>query len=116
MEKEEVEIFTDTIKEQLLGPGSDVFFGKKETEIIADFPLKRYYTGILYPDKTLATQGEKDTEIVDESEMTNIENELENQLDLADDNTENSKEGDCKYFCVTARIKYNPSSALQTQY
>jgi hypothetical protein len=49
-------IFQDRIKKGLLGPGSDVFVGEndKNEEIIADYPLQRYYTGVLFPEQIKA--------------------------------------------------------------
>jgi len=49
-------IFQERIKKGLLGPGSDVFVDNnikddRDNEIISDYPLQRYYTGILYPEK-----------------------------------------------------------------
>lgn len=44
-------IFRDTIRKGLIGPGSDVFGLPDEEEIISDFPLKRYYSGVLFPEK-----------------------------------------------------------------
>ncbi len=63
-----IKIFEDTIKEQLLGPGSDVFSDGDEREIIGEFPLRRYYTGILFPEKIVTTQGDNDIEIADDSD------------------------------------------------
>jgi hypothetical protein len=49
------QIFQDRLKMGLLGPGSDVFVFANETneEIISSYPLQRYYTGILFPEKEL---------------------------------------------------------------
>lgn len=44
-------IFKDTIRKGLIGPGSDIFGLPDEHEIISDYPLKRYYSGILFPEK-----------------------------------------------------------------
>lgn len=44
-------IFRDTIKNNLIGPGSDVFVSDSENEIISDYPLSRYYSGILFPER-----------------------------------------------------------------
>lgn len=44
-------IFRDTIKDNLIGPGSDVFISDNENEIISDYPLSRYYSGILFPER-----------------------------------------------------------------
>ena len=42
------QIFQERLKKGLLGPGSDVFVRETEIdeEIISDYPLQRYYTGI----------------------------------------------------------------------
>lgn len=49
-------IFKDRIQESLIGPGSDVFGVDTSEEIIADYPLKRYYSGVLFPEKTLKNE------------------------------------------------------------
>lgn len=48
------EIYQNQIRKGLLGPGSDIFVAENEVEneIISDYPLQRYYTGILFPEKT----------------------------------------------------------------
>ena len=47
------DIFQARIKKGLLGPGSDIFVSEKDIsdEIIADYPLQRYYTGVLFPER-----------------------------------------------------------------
>lgn len=88
MAKKQVDIFQHTITEQLLGPGSDVFGNDSEHEVISDFPLKRYYTGILFPPKILKNQSEKDTEITDDSGDPYGDTELQ---DESEDEPENEK-------------------------
>ncbi len=89
MAKEQIKIFKETIEEQLLGPGSDadVFYDDNEHEVIADFPLKRYYTGVLFPKKILNTQEEKDTEIMDDSEdnLESVEAQNDNVTEQEDE-------------------------------
>jgi hypothetical protein len=46
-------IFRDTIQDNLIGPGSDVFVSDSENEIISDYPLSRYYSGILFPERDI---------------------------------------------------------------
>lgn len=41
--------FEERIRNGMLGPGSDVYGLPDEEEIISDFPLQRYFTGILFP-------------------------------------------------------------------
>jgi len=63
MGKEQIDIFEETIKEQLLGPGSDVLADKDPAcEVISDTPLRRYFTGILFPVKITETQGDFDSD------------------------------------------------------
>jgi len=55
-------IFRDTIEKNLIGPGSDVFISDNENEIISDYPLSRYYSGILFPERDMEVSiGEKET-------------------------------------------------------
>ncbi|MDX9705710.1 MAG: helicase, partial [Weeksellaceae bacterium] len=46
-------IFRDSIQNNLIGPGSDVFVSNSENEIISDYPLSRYYSGILFPERDI---------------------------------------------------------------
>ena len=69
MGQKELNIFQETINEQLLGPGSDVFADKDPNcEIISDTPLRRYFTGILFPRKITQTQGELDNDQFESSD------------------------------------------------
>lgn len=89
-------IFRDTIKKNLIGPGSDIFTSDKENEIISDTPLNRYYSGILFPERDMETSiGEKQTiddnaEIEDSNFETEIQ-ESENTDDTFDENIDKSK-------------------------
>ena len=74
------DIFQQRIKKDLLGPGSDIFVDEKDKkeEIISDFPLQRYYTGVLFPEQIrVETQSEKD------------DNELNNDTDSDEIDTQN---------------------------
>jgi len=70
------DLFQARIKKGLLGPGSDIFVDEKDKneEIIADYPLQRYYTGVLFPE-----QVRKDTP----SEIA--ENEVANETEGDDE-------------------------------
>jgi len=54
------DFFSNQIKKTLLGPGSDVFALPENEEVISDYPLQRYYTGILFPEKTINSPDEQD--------------------------------------------------------
>lgn len=68
-------IFRDTIKNNLIGPGSDAFISDIDNEIISDYPLSRYYSGILFPERDMEVSiGEKETHDANaEIEDDNIE-------------------------------------------
>ena len=48
------DIYSDRIKRELIGPGSDIYVCSKDysDEIIDGKPLTRYYSGILFPPKS----------------------------------------------------------------
>lgn len=83
-------IFRDTIKNNLIGPGSDVFISDSENEIISDFPLSRYYSGILFPERDMEVSiGEKETHDANaEIEDDNIETETPEIDKINDDSDE----------------------------
>jgi len=88
------DIFQARIKKGLLGPGSDIFVSEKDIsdEIIADYPLQRYYTGVLFPERErVKTLDEKaDSELNSETESNeNIVFETENEKS-EDHSTENN--------------------------
>lgn len=78
------DIFQERIKKGLLGPGSDIFVSEKDIneEIIGDYPLQRYYTGVLFPKKEkVQTFNEKaDAELYNETD--NEENEENEEGDV----------------------------------
>ena len=89
-------IFRATIKDNLIGPGSDVFISDNENEIISDYPLSRYYSGILFPERDMEVSiGEKETHDANaEIEDDNIEAETpetENTTENSDEDIDKSK-------------------------
>ena len=64
--------FYERIKRGLLGPGSDIFISQDDLqeEIISDYPLQRYYTGILFPEKDKVNSQSEEDEAVIESETS----------------------------------------------
>ena len=47
------EAYLELIKNELLGPGSEISFPDKEHELISESPEKRYFIGVLYPQSTM---------------------------------------------------------------
>ena len=86
------DIFQERIKKGLLGPGSDIFVDEKDRneEIIADYPLQRYYTGVLFPEQIKAdsTSDEANNEVGRETESDDedSQNEPDNNSEQKNEN------------------------------
>jgi hypothetical protein len=93
------DIFQERIKKGLLGPGSDIFVSEKDInkEIIADYPLQRYYTGVLFPEREkVKTFDEKaDAELNNETDVEEngvLESEAENpEISLNENGNDNKR-------------------------
>ena len=85
-------IFQERIKKGLLGPGSDIFVDEKDKneEIIADYPLQRYYTGVLFPEQirvnTLAEKDENELNNETDSDEVDIQNEIVEKIEPNNEN------------------------------
>ena len=91
-------IFRDTIQKNLIGPGSDILISDAENEIISDYPLSRYFSGIVFPEKIVdpvqdsfgfENESNANAETIDNNDL--IINELVDKNDsilAEDDNTE----------------------------
>tara|TARA_B110000902_G_scaffold223049_1_gene259603 strand:- start:3130 stop:6855 length:3726 start_codon:yes stop_codon:yes gene_type:complete len=96
------DIFQERIRKGLLGPGSDIFVDEKDTdeEIISDFPLQRYYTGVLFPEQVrVGNQLEKDVNDVNNETDSDDPDTLNNNIDekeAEDANYKGKKKGDSK--------------------
>jgi len=65
-------IFKDTIKKNLIGPGSDIISKNDDEEILSDYPLSRYYSGILFPERETNSSSESfgfEDEIIAKAEI-----------------------------------------------
>ena len=74
------QFFQDRIKKGMIGPGSDIIVKEEDihNEIISDYPLIRYFSGILFPNKKLdESPFKRDTSEV-ESLTTSNEEEAKN--------------------------------------
>ncbi len=72
------DVFKEQIQKMLIGPGADIFGLDENQEIIASYPLKTYYSGILFPERE-----------VDKNEV-NVESNDEGKLD-ENDESDNQK-------------------------
>lgn len=83
------------VQKELIGPGTDLFECSDKLnfsdEIIADKPLLRYFSGILYPKQTAICDFAEDD---DENEETPVEvaEETDNEI-VAEDNNRSTTEG-----------------------
>lgn len=84
------EIIQSRILKGMIGPGSDTWGVEDKEEIISDYPLQRYFSGIIFPDKTIC-------KTIDEKE--NADSESEASIESEDTNEEvieKQKEEDTK--------------------
>lgn len=91
-------IFRDTIQKNLIGPGSDILISDAENEIISDYPLSRYFSGIVFPEKIVDpiqdsfgfdNESNANAETIDDKmEITNDLVENNDYIHVEDDNTE----------------------------
>ncbi|MHA1675713.1 MAG: helicase-related protein, partial [Candidatus Njordarchaeales archaeon] len=110
--------FQERIRKGLLGPGSDSIVLEKDIreEIISDYPLVRYYTGILFPEKVrLSSQNKEDDALIeaetleedmDVIEGLNIEKNYENEI-VSNSYTPSSEERFRKYEDDEIKISSN---------
>jgi len=75
--------FYNEIKNGLIGTGSDVFGVPASEELISDYPLNRYYSGILFPSKDFPTGSPKSEEEIESScnEADTNEEDYDNATD-----------------------------------
>jgi hypothetical protein len=62
------EIIQSRILQGMIGPGSDTWGVEDKEEIISDYPLQRYFSGIVFPDKTICKS-------IDEKENSDAESD-----------------------------------------
>lgn len=97
-------IFKDTIRKGLIGPGSDIFGVADEQEIISDYPLKRYYSAVLFPEKETLRSVQA---------TIGFEDNLDAQSEISDDNEEEGKEM-ASFDETTESSPANPGKSLKT--
>lgn len=85
------DIFCDELKKGLIGPGSDAFGVPDNEELISDYPLNRYYSGILFPQKDHPTGLPKS-----EEEIESGSNQAETDEDDYDNSNNKEETGDTK--------------------
>lgn len=75
--------FYTEIKKGLIGTGSDVFGVPDSEELISDYPLNRYYSGILFPSKDFPAGLPKSEEEIESSsnEADTNEEDYDNAID-----------------------------------
>jgi len=68
--------FQDRLTKGLLGPGSDTWGVPEEEEVISDYPLIRYFTGVLFPSKA-AVNSQLEDDIAEVENQANENEELQ---------------------------------------
>jgi hypothetical protein len=84
------DIIQSRILKGMIGPGSDTWGVEDIEEIISDYPLQRYFSGIVFPDKTIC-------KTIDEKENADAESEASKEVkETNEENIEKQKEVDTK--------------------
>jgi hypothetical protein len=71
-------IFTDYIKKNLIGPVNDTFACEDERELTLERPLRKYYSGIIFPSFSTSPEPTEDKDNYDD------EDEYEDEYEQAD--------------------------------
>jgi hypothetical protein len=80
------DIIQSRILKGMIGPGSDTWGIEEIEEIISDYPLQRYFSGIIFPDKTICRT-------IDEKDSADAQSEASKEgRDTNEENIEKSKE------------------------
>jgi hypothetical protein len=94
LDKKARQIFQDRIQRGMIGPGSDMWGLPDQEEIISEYPLPRYFSGVLFPNKSNKPKTLSDADDADlksESLITDNEEEV-NITEKEIQDTQDSKE------------------------
>ena len=105
--------YINTIKDELLGPGSEFSTEKKETELISSSPISRYSVGILYPQGTNMNY-ENNQEILLEDE--DGEGEKEILCEQRDENQRKPKQEKTYLSDETVDVNLDEEINMASQY
>ena len=97
-----------TIQIETVGPGSDIFAGAPENEIISENPTRRYMTGMLYPrsfdkedDQKENSSTEEETIIENAGYQQNAEENASNDFVIESHNKESEDESNDDLYSIT---------------
>ncbi|OBX21584.1 helicase-like protein [Gelidibacter algens] len=110
LDKKARQIFQDRIQRGMIGPGSDMWGLPDEEEIISDYPLPRYFSGVLFPNKseTPATQSGEDDAALESESLFNGNDEEEDPSDEENKDVEGTKDtGEKQEKIKVARQDFN---------
>jgi hypothetical protein len=85
----------DRVKRELIGPGSDIFLpidGDINQEVIAEWPLQRYFSGILFPRESKKPEDKVDGETAESS--NNDSGDTNDKLDDFEDSASTTDAND----------------------
>lgn len=93
LDKKARQIFQDRIQRGMIGPGSDMWGLPDEEEIISDYPLPRYFSGVLFPNKseTPETLSEADDAALESESLVADDEETQRITDNESDEADETK-------------------------
>lgn len=78
------DVFKEQIQKMLVGPGADIFGLDEKKEIIASYPLKTYYSGILFPERKVDNSDVNSENNGGKESVENEYNDSQNSFEIAD--------------------------------
>jgi hypothetical protein len=87
MDEQIRQVFQNRIQKGLHGPGSDTWGLPDSEEILSDYPLIRYFTGIVFPDKSIC----KNEDEADTATMRNVSADNDDEENLTIEKDENQE-------------------------
>ena len=108
------EIIQNRVVAGMLGPGSDVWGLPIEEEIISDIPLKRYFTGILFPEQSKVESQEEFDDKQTESETSEVDDEQSMISDVVFEDKDKDSKPDTKVIINDENYKLNHNTFFPT--
>jgi hypothetical protein len=78
--------FQERLFKGLIGPGSDSFGLPDEEEIISDYPLQRYFSAVLFPEKKFSVSQSEEDELELQIETEEANNPMPEEIDTETEN------------------------------
>lgn len=104
------DVFKEQIQKKFIGPDSDIFGLDEKEEIIVSYPLKTYYSGILFPERTVDKSEDNPENSGEEISGEENHNDYENAPEIADSPPKKAPKEENAVKDLTEANHYYPSN------